>query len=475
MLDEAVHPIEASDVVVSSEPLTPSQAAILEDLCQPDEVTSPRKKLLNAYSEWLFYERRLLCMEIYPDHKGADDFVPQNTGASDYHFPSDGKHWNEEPQPSTRAAHVLDIVGCDWINRGRRQPKSAKPDPVFALIASWQAARKEFNDAGDPVERLTKQFATTEWNRPARALIGHRTHLVGPDFEQIPLDQQKEEPVYLTRAEVERFHADTAASVMSRLSGDPAKMAERLAEMEAERANRLARIEEDEVAIRAAQEAFGFPAALEREIVAGDAERNAFSALLACQPTTPAGLLAVLDAFKDRNLDCLDDDDTHAMLARISTFLSQERGRQDDGPDAIELLWRQRRDACRKYEIEPITPNDDDDGSPVSLLLSQLWDADDRIQDAAPSLTQAAASTLVQLTYSMTSPTDKIADVDRKDVTLDWLAVNTLKALRPYLTGSLAETVADVLDHPDRPLWDGELCPRNRGEPEQMSTLLAAE
>src|SRR5437870_10792913 len=75
------------------------------------------RRALEAYASWLFMERRILCGELWPD-MGAEaeryDYY-DNAGAG-WHFRGDGD-WRDLPQPSTRAATVLDLVGVDW-----RQP-----------------------------------------------------------------------------------------------------------------------------------------------------------------------------------------------------------------------------------------------------------------------------------------------------------------------------------------------------------------
>ncbi len=71
---------------------------------------APDRRMLAAYNEWLFYERRLLCIESFGGI-GAEEFTPANSGAHDFHFPS-GLSWKDAPQPSTRAALVLSAVGC---------------------------------------------------------------------------------------------------------------------------------------------------------------------------------------------------------------------------------------------------------------------------------------------------------------------------------------------------------------------------
>jgi hypothetical protein len=70
--------------------------------------------LLDAYSEWLFYERRLLCLERWPGSRDAEAFVPANTGASGFHFPLRPERWQDRPMPSSRAVVVLSAVGCRW-------------------------------------------------------------------------------------------------------------------------------------------------------------------------------------------------------------------------------------------------------------------------------------------------------------------------------------------------------------------------
>lgn len=141
MLNEAnTHADPITSVPVSDHGSSPVLNAIVNGSKQPDE----HSRLLKAYSEWLFYERRLLCMEMYPGMKDSDAFVPVNTGATRYHFPMHPRSWSDEPQPSTRAAAVLDLVGCDWINRDHRGAASTKPDPVLALIEAEKAVWDRF-------------------------------------------------------------------------------------------------------------------------------------------------------------------------------------------------------------------------------------------------------------------------------------------------------------------------------------------
>jgi hypothetical protein len=85
----------------------------------PSNVIATDRRALEAYASWLFMERRILCGELWP-HMGAEaeryDWH-DNAGAG-WHFHRGDLAWDEGPQPSSRAAAVLDLVGVDW-----RQPK----------------------------------------------------------------------------------------------------------------------------------------------------------------------------------------------------------------------------------------------------------------------------------------------------------------------------------------------------------------
>ncbi len=76
------------------------------------------RRALEAYASWLLMERRILCGELWP-HMGAkaEDYDWFDNAGHGWHFHGDGD-WRDLPQPSSRAAAVLDLVGVDW-----RQPK----------------------------------------------------------------------------------------------------------------------------------------------------------------------------------------------------------------------------------------------------------------------------------------------------------------------------------------------------------------
>jgi hypothetical protein len=141
-------PIAASGIV----PMLPGRAAA-------GTARSP-EAALHAYAAWLHMERRILCGEIWP-HMGAEAerYTWMDNAGAHWHFNGRGNlGWNEGPQPSSRAAAVLDLVGVDWrqpqediglnhADNGHRPelptgwPKQV--DPVIDLaretIAAWDA------------------------------------------------------------------------------------------------------------------------------------------------------------------------------------------------------------------------------------------------------------------------------------------------------------------------------------------------
>ena len=85
-------------------------------------VTEP---MLLQYANWLFFERRLLCLEI-GKHAGLwegsgrllerSSWVQPDAECRNYpefHFPRFGE-WTDVAKPSTRAAVVMAASGFDW-------------------------------------------------------------------------------------------------------------------------------------------------------------------------------------------------------------------------------------------------------------------------------------------------------------------------------------------------------------------------
>jgi hypothetical protein len=75
-------------------------------------ISPERRAELEAYSEWLFNERRLLTIEMYGRDNDMERYVPA-TKAARFHFPSGSKSWDALPQPSTRVATILAAAGVD--------------------------------------------------------------------------------------------------------------------------------------------------------------------------------------------------------------------------------------------------------------------------------------------------------------------------------------------------------------------------
>lgn len=71
--------------------------------------------VLEAYSQWLFYERRFLQFELHGDFN-AETYVLMNTIAQDFHLPTTGD-WRAVPKPSARAGAILHGVGIDLSRR----------------------------------------------------------------------------------------------------------------------------------------------------------------------------------------------------------------------------------------------------------------------------------------------------------------------------------------------------------------------
>jgi hypothetical protein len=104
---------------------------------------------LECYAAWLFYERRLLCRQLYP-HLGtnADKFVTGGNAGYDWHF----KGWTDEEEAyrrdaASRAKAVLDLSGVDWRTPRPQDPDLVSmvqsPDTMAALAAKASGPRHD--------------------------------------------------------------------------------------------------------------------------------------------------------------------------------------------------------------------------------------------------------------------------------------------------------------------------------------------
>ena len=115
-----------------SNPAVERAREVLEQIREAAEYGEKRqpidanRKLLAAYSQWLFYERRLLALEVHGD-VDAENVIPC-TRVGDYHFPAydNGPTWQDKPQPSTRAAAIMSAAGVDLDYVLNGPPKSAE-------------------------------------------------------------------------------------------------------------------------------------------------------------------------------------------------------------------------------------------------------------------------------------------------------------------------------------------------------------
>jgi hypothetical protein len=110
------------------------------------------RRALEAYASWLFMERRILCGELWPrmGTKAERHVSLQNAGA-DWHFRGDGD-WRDLPQPSTRAAAVLDLVGIDW--RQDREVSYEDTGERPQLPAGWPGIDSDLVHAAHDIQAI---------------------------------------------------------------------------------------------------------------------------------------------------------------------------------------------------------------------------------------------------------------------------------------------------------------------------------
>jgi hypothetical protein len=93
--------------------LVSTAAAAAIPVAAPAMPVTPDARAAHAYAAWLHMERRILCNEIWPDMGAmAEKFVFFDNAGANWHLRHDD--WKNDPQPSSRAAAVLDLVGVDW-------------------------------------------------------------------------------------------------------------------------------------------------------------------------------------------------------------------------------------------------------------------------------------------------------------------------------------------------------------------------
>jgi hypothetical protein len=121
---------------------------------------------MQAYASWLFYERRLLCAELYPDHPRPDHFVSCLNAGSGWHWGDKEVDHEARRHPSRRAAAVLDQVGVDWRGYPDREADSYRdsgfrpdrPDAWPHVDARLIEAAARVGSAEAAIDDLHKRF-----------------------------------------------------------------------------------------------------------------------------------------------------------------------------------------------------------------------------------------------------------------------------------------------------------------------------
>jgi hypothetical protein len=187
------------------------------------------RRALEAYASWLLMERRILCGELWP-HMGAraEDYDWFDNAGHGWHCNGRGDlAWDEGPQPSSRAAVVLDLVGVDW-----RQPKrdmglnhddnGARPP----LPARWPEVDGELTGAYEQIVSLDAKieefFATVSDDDRYE----HQGYLEAEDARYAAIDRLSEIPAQswkgikakasaLTMRQIQEDHQSTGALAKS--------------------------------------------------------------------------------------------------------------------------------------------------------------------------------------------------------------------------------------------------------------------
>ena len=126
----------ASGAMVAALPISVAAGPAIDS----GEAAAPTRETLEAYSTWLFYERRRLMVELHGVEGAArfGGFVRCDNPAFYFHFPSFD---TPSPAPSARAVAVMALAGVPDaipIHGPRRKPAEPKTapvtDPLLALI-----------------------------------------------------------------------------------------------------------------------------------------------------------------------------------------------------------------------------------------------------------------------------------------------------------------------------------------------------
>lgn len=172
----------------------------------------PDRRAVIAYASWLYMERQYVCHELYP-HLGsrASGFVAgMNAG---FRF-----HDSTRPAPSTRAAAVLALAGCDWSDDEDQGIGDGGQD--YALSPTFPHPDARLLDLGHAFDDAHASYELAK-NREAlvRAVFNEREAVHHRDEEALILHPGRF-PVYwkgeyLRRILADRQNAATGADAMA--------------------------------------------------------------------------------------------------------------------------------------------------------------------------------------------------------------------------------------------------------------------
>lgn len=381
------------------------------------------------------------------------DLATTTQGAVAAPAPLDASPDPKAPRPSTRAATVLDAVGCDWIDRGRRQPRAIMPDPTLPLIAAEResyAALKGIwaeHEAHPSKALLQREDELNAINMAARrAVMAAQPTTSAGLLAMVELHVERNVDHIEDDCEVvfDRARTFLSRQTASTAVRDPVLD---LLDREAELHRR------SDAALSQDWDGEGQ--------VAADRQREAEAALMSTAPMTVAGFAAVVERWIERE-NCVAPGDGAAYdniisLIKAGKATAQPATRQPDPVDVLFSEWIETQEAMREQvELDYQTGQESDDpSSPFQLLLNHATEIEEKIIETAPSPVRAAAVAVFEIEMTEHYETPRMLDRGACDTT--WLALDTLALVRPHLTGRLAEIVGDLLDHPDRPFRDSKL------------------
>lgn len=383
------------------------------------------------------------------------DLATITQGAVTAPAPLDASPDPKAPRPSTRAATVLDAVGCDWIDRGRRQPKAIMPDPILPLIAAEResyAALKEIwaeHEANPSKALLQREDELSDINMAARrAVMAAQPTTSAGLLAMVELHVERNVDHIEDDCEVvfDRARTFLSRQTASTAVRDPVLD---LLDREAELHRR------SDAALSHDWDGEGQAAA--------DRQREAEAVLMSTAPMTVAGFAAVVERWIERE-NCVAPGDGAAYdnimsLIKAGKATAQPAAAKPDPVDVLFAEWIETQVAMsRENRLDHAAQKaaEQDPSSPWNRLFDRMNEIEDIVIAMPTSPMRAAVIALFEF-GTHTEHYDTPNALDRGACNSAWLAMQTLALVQPYLTGRVAEMTEDLLDHPDRPFRDSKL------------------